>query len=297
MSQETIQHTFAVTSPVSMKLNNISGSVDIQAGEDGVIHVMAIKKANGGDENETKVECLQAEDGSVSIATRFPDLNLNWLLGSKACDVDYTVKAPRQASLVVNGVSHSLHVSGFEGDLKFKTVSGDMSLDRLSGSLKVDTVSGDVTGQLISGKCQIKTVSGDVNLRDSSLEAANFNTVSGDVILQTGLSIGPYTSHTVSGDVHLEIPGLTNCNVELHSLSGNFSTNLPVRQSSGSHGMQTAVLGTGGVNVSLKSISGDLVLESDGKIPQEVNNDTLEILTRLEKGELSVDEALHQISG
>ncbi|HCC79296.1 MAG: hypothetical protein A2X25_08725 [Chloroflexi bacterium GWB2_49_20] len=297
MSLETIEHTFSVSSPAQLKLGNISGSVEIQTGEDGVIHVLAVKQPGSGDAERTKIECLQAEDGSVSIATRFSDVGLTWLFGSQVCDVDYVIKVPRQCSLNVNGVSNSLHVSGFEGDLTFKTVSGDMTLNDLSGMLKIETVSGDITGEFLSGSGQLKSVSGDINLRDSSLTSASVNTVSGDVSLQTGLAEGPYKFHAVSGDVHLVVPGTSRCNVEMHSISGDFSTNFPVNQSSRSNGIQTSRLGGGGVLLSLNSVSGDLLVECDGEISQAPVKNSLDILSKIESGELTVEEALAQLNG
>jgi hypothetical protein len=297
MSLETIEHTFNVSSPAQLKLGNISGSVEIQAGEDGIIHVLAVKQPGSGDAERTKIECLQAEDGSVSIATRFSDISLGWLFGSQVCDVEYLIKAPRQSSLKVNGVSNTLYVSSFEGDFQFKTVSGDMTLQSLSGSMKIESVSGDIAGELLIGSGQLKSVSGDINLRDSSLTSASVNTVSGDVSLQAEFSAGPYKFNSVSGDVRLVVPAASSCNVEMHSVSGDFSTNFPVNQSSRRHGNQTARLGAGGIQISLNSVSGDLMVECDGEVPQAPVNNSLEILSKVESGELSVDEALVQLNG
>jgi hypothetical protein len=297
MAQETIEHVFKVSSPAYLKLSNISGSVDIQAGEDGVIHIQATKEARSGDQNTTSIEVSQAEDGSVSVATRTKDNDWGWIFGSHVCDVDYTVKAPRQCSLTVNGVSDTVHISGFEGSFNFKNVSGDITLHDLTGELKVDTVSGDVTSNLISGNANLKSVSGDIILKDSKLPSVHVTTVSGDVSLQTEVMRGPYKFNTVSGDVSLEVPASSGCNVELHSLSGDLSTNLPVSQSSRSMGVKTATLLGGGAQISLNSVSGDLSIEFIGEIPQAPVVNSREILSMLEKGELSVDEAVQKLKG
>jgi hypothetical protein len=297
MSIESREFTFNVSSPAQLKLGNISGSVVITPGDDGIIHVLAVKHPGRGDAEHTKIECVQAEDGSVSITTRFSDPSWSWFFGPQVSDVDYVVKAPRQCSLNINGVSNSLNVSGFEGDFVIKTVSGDVTIQSLTGPLRIDSVSGDVSGEILSGPCQLKSVSGDINLRDSNLVSTNVKTVSGDVSLQSGLSEGPYKFHSVSGDMRLLVPATSSCNVEMHSVSGDFSTNLPVNQSSHSHGNHTARVGTGGVQVSLNSVSGDLMLECEGEIPQAQEKNSLDILAKVEKGELSVEDALAQLNG
>jgi len=296
MSHESIEHSFIVTSPAQLKLGNISGSVDIQVGEEGIIHVLAVKHPGSGDAERTTIEFLQAEDGSVSINTRFGENNWSWLWGAQVCDVEYIVKAPRLCSINVNSVSNSLSLSGFEGNFSFKSVSGDMALQNLKGSLNVETVSGDVTSQGLVSQSHLKSVSGDINLQNSSLPKVNVKMVSGDVILQTGLSEGPYKFHSVSGDVHLLVPAASQCDVELHSVSGDFTTNFPINQSSQSSGKQTARVGSGGAQVTLTSVSGDLQVECEGEIPKVPEVNKLEILSKLENGELSVEEALVKLN-
>jgi DUF4097 and DUF4098 domain-containing protein YvlB len=296
MSFENIDQTFNVTSPAQLKLGNISGSVDIQAGQDGIIHVLAKRHPGNCDAEHTTIELLQAEDGSVSINTRFGEGNWSWLWGSQVCEVEYIIKAPHLCSINVNVVSSSINVKGFEGAFSFKSVSGDMALESLSGSLNVDTVSGDVTGQDLAGGIHLRSVSGDINLQASSLPSVNVNTVSGDVVLHTGLTEGPYKFHTVSGDVHLLVPAVSQFNVDLHSVSGDFTTNFPLTHSSLGSGRQSASVGKGGPAITLTSVSGDLQVETEGKIPPEPEVNKLDILSRLENGELSVDEALIQLN-
>lgn len=296
MSFENIEQTFNVTSPAQLKLGNISGSVDIQTGEDGFIHVLAVRRPGNCDAEHTTIELLQEEDGSVSINTRFGEGSLGWLWGSQVCEVEYIVKAPRLCSFNVNVVSSSINMNGFEGAFSFKSVSGDMSLKNLSGSLNVETVSGDVIGQDLVGSSHLKSVSGDINLQASSLPSVNVNTVSGDVVLHTALTEGPYKFHTVSGDVRLLVPAVSQFNVDLHSVSGDFTTNFPLTRSSQSTGRQSASVGTAGPAVSMTSVSGDLQVESEGEIPSVPEVNKLDILSKLENGELSVDEALIQLN-
>jgi DUF4097 and DUF4098 domain-containing protein YvlB len=162
--------------------------------------------------------------------------------------------------------------------------------------LTIDSVSGDISGEGLSGPSHLKSVSGDIILRNSNLISANVNTVSGDVSLQTGLGKGPYKFNSVSGDIRLLVPSTCSCKVEMHSVSGDFSTNLPVNQSNHTRGNHSARVGTGGVDVLLNSVSGDLMLECDGEIPQPAEKNSLQILSKVESGELTVEEALAQLN-
>jgi hypothetical protein len=299
MSEETFDQVFQIPGPAKLIVKNIRGSVEIHPGEDGVIQVKASKKANTGDEKRTEIELTQETDGTVTAATRFPDSGWNWMFGSHPCEVDYVIKAPRQCSLKLSGVSNTVLAEGFEGDASVNTVSGEVTLRDLKSSLRIHTVSGDVTGERLSGSLDVDTVSGDVTLKGSDLKSIRTNSVSGDMRIATPLSDGLYNFKSVSGDVHLTLPVETHCTAELHSVSGDVVSAFPVSGLSHHHGSQTIIVQGGGARVSMNSVSGDLSLDCDGEIPPAAKpNETTAseenrtILEQVERGELTVDEAL-----
>ena len=299
---ETIEKTFNVSSPARLLVNNIRGSVEIHPGEDGLILVTAIKQSHTGDEKRTEIEIKQAADGTVKAATRFPDGGWNWLFGSQPCEVDYVVKAPRQCSLKLNGVSNKVLAEGFEGAASLNSVSGEITLRDLTGSVRIHTVSGDTDGERLDGALELDTVSGDVTLKESTLSSINSNSVSGDMDIHTPLAEGPYGFKSVSGDVRLRVPPETHCTGELHSVSGDLVSAFPITGYSHHHGSQTVNVQGGGVKISLKSVSGDLSLDCDGQIPPVAeplktvsSEDRRAVLERVERGELTVEEALGKL--
>ena len=277
---EIIEKTFTVASPARLNLSNIRGSVEIHPGEDGMIHVTATKDANTGDAKRTEIQLSQEADGTVKVATRFPEGAWSWLFGSFPCRVDYVVQAPRKCSLKINGVSSEALAEGFEGEFSFHTVSGEMTLRSLTGPVKVNTVSGEVelaeltgdlrlntvsgevSGKRISGPLHLDTVSGKVSLEESNLSSVEATTVSGEMVYQTAIGAGPYRFNSVSGDVDLLVPPETRCSAELHAISGKLSTKLPATSISRQNGSQTVEVQGGGVKVYLHSVSGNLSLAS-----------------------------------
>jgi len=322
MSQETIEQSFKVPATARLKLSNICGSVDIRPGEDGVIQVTVTKHTDTGDANRTEIELNQAADGTVIIETHFPDDFWMSLFGSRPCALDYVVKAPRACSMQVNGVSNAVIAEGFIGEFEFASVSGEMMLHSLTGSLKVNTVcgkmalgnltgsfkvntvSGDLSGERLSGCFDLNTVSGDVTLAESTLPSVAATTVSGNLRLHTALGEGPYQFNSVSGDLVLVLPGNTRCSATLHTVSGQISSSLPLSSHYRSHGSQVAQVQGGGVGVSIHSVSGHLFLDNGGTvestlIPNPVSSlvNHREILARIERGEMAVEEGLTQLQG
>jgi hypothetical protein len=324
MSDETIEKTFQVTAPARLIISNVRGSVSIQPGETGVIEVRAVKHGNF-DNGKAAVEMTQDSDGSVRVETRANDALFNFL--SHPPRVDYSVRVPQGIHLDASCVSSTLNVSDLEGVFKLKTISGDMDLAKLTGPFKLGAVSGDITGSQLKGVLDLNTVSGRVRLTESGFPSADASTVSGDLLLQTAVADGPYLFSSVSGSVKMLVPTDTRCNVELNSVSGSIRSSLPATVTSMGHGMKVTQIQGGGAAVRLKSVSGGVSIETEGvpastistaepfhgsmvppmppmpsmpgdptnAEPQESKPEPLttsEILQRIEKGEMTVDEAL-----
>ncbi len=162
---ETIEKTFTVSSPARLNLSNIRGSVEIRTGEEGVIKVTAVKQTGSGDPKSTEIEMVQEADGTVKVATHYPEAWWGWLIGSFPCAVEYTVQAPRNCSLKVNGVSNETSAAGFEGEFNFHSVSGEMSVRDLKGPMKISTVSGRMELEDLTGEMKLNTVSGKISGR------------------------------------------------------------------------------------------------------------------------------------
>ena len=314
MSDETIEKTFQVADSAHLSVSNIRGSITIQPGEMNVIQVRAVKHGNF-DSSRYSIEMMQESDGSVRIETRSNEPMFGFL--SHPPKVEYTLQVPQGTQLVASGISSTLNVSGLQGEFRLKTVSGGVELTDLSGPIKVNVVSGDVSGSRVNGAIELQAVSGRVRLMESNIPTADASTVSGDLVLQTPLTDGPYRFSSVSGSVRMLVPADTHCNAELNSVSGGIRSSFPATTTRMGPGSKTAKIQGGGAEVRLKSVSGGLSIETEG-IPAEAVQgtpsvpvspmppmppvspgqpaseplSTSEILQRIESGEMTVDEAV-----
>ncbi|MFZ6030464.1 MAG: DUF4097 family beta strand repeat-containing protein [Chloroflexota bacterium] len=297
MTTEMIEQSFGVTGPACLQVNNVSGSVVVQPGEPGLIQITAAKHTHTGDAQRTQVEISQAADGSVSAVTRFNSDNvLGWLFGCHPCDVDYAIKVPADCEVRIKGVSSGAMLSGLNGACDVRSVSGEVTLVGIAGPISLDSVSGDIAGQQLDGALSVKTVSGAVCLRESNFPEASINTVSGEILLETPLGAGPYQLHTVSGSVHLVVPAGTGCVIDLYSVSGQVSSDLPVNMLDRRVGNCRAEVQGGGAHIRMKSVSGSLWLEAVDKTALPASAAAVpsrrDLLDRLEKGDLTVEETL-----
>jgi hypothetical protein len=302
MTQEQTTQDFSVPEPARIIVENIRGSVDIQSVDESNISVTAIKHLDTGDAERTEISIAQDTDETVTVKTRY--LPKAWYLFPRRqpCKVDYIIRVPSACSLEVSGVSNSVTISGVDGNAAINTVSGPLDLGKLHGHLKITSVSGDIKGELLSGRLKLKTVSGDVELVESSFGEINGATVSGDLTIQTQLT-GAYDFDSVSGDVCLIVAPDSNCSVKVSSVSGKFVTALPSSKTQHRRGERSYEIGTGTARLHFKSISGDLSItladSAPAILPDEIESDAQEkrikLLERIDKGELSVGEALQEL--
>lgn len=301
--------TFSVGETARLTLSNVRGRADVQPGEPGVIAVSATLRGQARAAT-TVIEMFQAEDGTVTVATRHQPKafgGLGILGGRQPSRVDYVVRAPRQCSVEVSIVEGEALVQGFTGAFELHTVSGKLRLADLSGSLRLHTVSGDVLGERLTsnGTLHLSTVSGDITLVDADFPGVKASTVSGELQLQTRLAAGPYTFNSVSGDIRLSIPADTRCAVSLHSQSGRIRSTVPFTRARRDGEGEAPT-------VRLHSVSGDLFLLALEGTAQPAATDYAQpplpprpptppdrraLLEQVSRGEVSVEEAVQAVKG
>ncbi len=318
MNTETTEQFYSVNAPAQLEIKNIRGSVKVR-GVDGTnsIRITAVKHLDSGDPQRTEILMSQLPDGSVSVETRYQESG--WLLSLLGahwpCKVDYTVEAPTDCALRLEGVSNTAMVEGLRGELHLKSVSGEIEVRLLSGTISLHSISGDIGGDQLSGALMVDTTSGRVRLDTSDFKSLQANSVSGALFFKTPLSEGPYTLKTVSGNIRLVVPAQSACSVDFHSISGHFSSNLPTTSDQRQRHSQSAEIQGGGPAIKFNTVSGNASLESDGVIanqatapstpqpapssaetPQEALS-TREILDQIADGKLTVEEGLKLIKG
>lgn len=333
MSEETIEKTFTVPAPAVLNVANIRGSIQVVPGAPGIIQANIHVHPDTGDMEHTQVICEQAEDGAVTIKVDYSRNGLRDGLffgrSSKPCKVDMIVHVPgfaadhHQCSVLANGVSCDIHVSGVEGAHVIKSVSGDAVLSDLHGELALKMVSGDTSITRFDGALEANLVSGDLALLEGSLASAELKTVSGDVRLTpASIGAGPFQVKSVSGDVFFGGPDSGRLGrVDVKAVSGRLAigprsidgTSSDRRARRGSR-RQQVVITEDGADVQMKSVSGNLVLELPEGMAQAVTHHqeaeesgrtaeasepvpTMDVLNKIAAGELSVEDALHALSG
>ena len=235
-------------------------SVEHAIGPNGLLSIRlrdGRARLRGVDRDAVLIRDDHGRDLSDLFEIELGDGSASFRAGRSTPDVEIDV--PRAATVIIETGSGDIKVTGLVGDQRYRTASGDMKLRGVSGRVAVDAVSGDVeisaTGETA---VTIRTVSGDVELRAATITALEANTTSGDLRIAGRLAgPGPFAIVTVSGDTLLAPAG--DVRIDMKTLSGDLRSKVGGK-TEGSRGHRSLVVGAGGALVSLRSLSGDLLV-------------------------------------
>lgn len=294
-----IEETFKVELPAKVRVVNIRGPIRIEAWEGNTIQVIAEMDESSGNAGRTTIRVEQLADGMVEAVTEYE--TSFWGIDRPA-RVDYTVKVPHQTHVRAKNVSGGVVVRGVDGRHKVASVSGGVRLEDITGEITSKTVSGGLKARGLHGPADLNTVSGGLEVLESDVPTLTAASVSGVLTIETPLGEGPYRFSTVSGRVKLVVKEGQGMHVNGRTVSGRLKTNLTGTRGVHERHRWDIDLNGGGPQVTLKSTSGNLVIVTDRdaearevRFAEPARADRLDILTRVNNGELSVEEALNKL--
>jgi hypothetical protein len=336
MANDVIEQQFTVDARPELSISNISGRIDIRAGDSSTISMRATKHGSREAVANTRIE-FRHDGNRVRVETKGERSGL-LNLSRNVSAVDYQLVVPRDCEVRAQAVSAGVRVEGLSAAVSAQTVSGDVELAGIAGDCQVTTVSGAATGRRLTGALTLRTTSGDTDIRDSALRHFNLNSVSGDFAIESPLSVGQhYLAKTVSGDLRLLVPADVRATVQMKSVSGEVASDLQAEVIKAGRRHWQGRINGGGATVEMNSVSGDLRIQYADGAPQgamppstsvatpevapevsqeasavsselpiseppvedgpETPADTGAVLRALERGEITVEEAMQRLGG
>lgn len=222
-----------------IRIHNISGDVRVTSTDGDRVEVVGHRRgASGFDEDDVRVDVHEGRDGVTICAL--------WGRQSSCDDdgshiesrgerrrnrghVDFEVRLPRRLKLSANSVSGDVEVSGAGDEVRARSVSGRVRLERVRApSVVATSVSGDVDAE-------IEALTGAGDLR--------FTSVSGNVTLGLPRSLdADVTLKTVSGELDSDFQMTVQGQMRRRALNGR--------------------IGRGGRELVLTTVSGDVRLRA-----------------------------------
>ena len=225
---ERIERTVNLDLDGSVKVSNISGDIKINVWESPQVRLVAVKSADTEERLKDFDVVIDSSQRAFSVKVEYKkqDDDSYRYQGSK--NVDYEITVPRTA--ILKGIS---------------SVSGDIFIKGSEGMIKANTVSGNVEGVGLGGTVKLGTVSGTVRADIDSLQRGS------------NVKLG-----SVSGDVRVKLPNSVGATFRASTVSGDIKNDFGLTVKKGKYvgASLKAVLGDGSVNVSLNTVSGDVLI-------------------------------------
>ena len=264
--------------------------------------------------------------GKLRIETpeRRLSTGLAWLLGGCRVSADISAEVPWGTEVKLETMGGSVDAASLTGEQKYRTVSGEIRLHSLAGPVDAGTLSGPITLDR-GGEIWLRanTVSGQIRADAVLFRGLALSTTSGGIQIAGHLDPkGTFRADSISGGV--DVTAMSGVRVELRSISGGVQPGRGARVG-GYRGNWQATVGDGRALLAVHTTSGGLRLtesvpapapataplpesapaappaDSEAWSPEEESgeetakeereNDQLEILAALERGEIGVDEA------
>ncbi|MGE0104070.1 MAG: DUF4097 domain-containing protein [Blastocatellales bacterium] len=240
VAAQDFQQTYGLGAGGTVSVKNVSGNITVTGYNGNQIQITAWKE--GRDRDQISIED-QSSGNTVSVRAKYPDnCNCN-------ASVRFEVRVPNEISYRYNSISSvsgSISISNVMGDLNAKSVSGGVSVNGITGKTNVNSVSGSVTVGAVNGTVNAKSVSGDVKVEINRLAGAEDMDFS-----------------SVSGDVHVKLPGNLNANVKMSTMSGDLRTDFPITVEEPRYGpgrRAQGTVGSGERSLKISTISGSIHL-------------------------------------
>jgi hypothetical protein len=238
LSEENVSQTLEGAPGGKLIVDVDFGTIDVSAGADDKISVMAHRKIDSDNQAQEKEYLASApvtvskEGNTVTVRARRQNKehNLNWS-GRCSMDARYTVHVPRTfnselrtggGTIMVAELTGSMSADTSGGKLKFThlhgptgatTSGGSIELNGCEGALKVDTSGGRIEATDGSGSLEARTSGGSIVVRnfggDTKVETSGgrltFENINGKITgRSSGGSISAKLKSPVPGDVNLE---------------------------------------------------------------------------------------------
>jgi hypothetical protein len=230
--------TFVLEPGAALTVDNFAGNVTVQAGDEGRIQVVAVRRAaSSGTRDRIQIQYQETARGLEVRSVKPAGLLIN-------AHVEFHIEVPPGTPVEVETGSGSVQILGTQAGVRAETGSGTVTAASLEGEVDLRTGSGNIDVQDAVGTVTVQTGSGALSLRDieGDIDAhtgsggITAEDASGQVRLDTGSGSVEYRGtpagecrfQTGSGRVALYLPADIDARVDLQTSSGTVDVQFPV---------------------------------------------------------------------
>jgi DUF4097 and DUF4098 domain-containing protein YvlB len=192
---ETVNRTVALSARGTLKIHTFSGYVHVTGTNGRDVTIKAVRRADRDVLDRIKLT-IDTSGSTVTINANDRDHSRDDE-HNNVVRTDFDIEMPATATLDVNGFSSPVEVTDVTGDLRLETFSGKITVAGARSPVDAHTFNADV----------------DVDLAGAG-SSPNLN------------------AHTFSGSIRARIADAARADVQFHTFSGQFDSDLPLTMQS-----------------------------------------------------------------
>lgn len=270
--------SFDTPEPITARINSRSGNVTVTAQDTRTTTV----EVSG--ESELRGDQVQVDFHNNTLRIEAPRVG-GW--GSSS-DVDFSVILPTHSSLQIDATSGEVNCRGVFDSVRVNAASGNADVGTATGPVRIEAASGNVTLDTAHSQVFLTAASGDVTLGQAlGDDPVEVNSASGNI--EIGTVNGPLSVGGASGDIRV---GEAHRDVTANSASGNVTLDLvhpgAVTAQSNSGDIRVRVVAGTPTWLDLHTLSGDISTDQNDDNGPAAGEDALELRANTVSGNIRI---------
>jgi Putative adhesin len=243
------EHTFEIQRVPRLTVSIPAGEIEIEA-QPGPEAFVRLTPIVDDEESREAIERAHVELHGNELVVKVKEKRLRF--GSHP-QIRAEIRCPEGTSARLHTASGDIRARGRLGDTTTHVASGDVELEHVEGRYDAHSASGDVEVGFVHGDVQAHSASGELELR-STEGAVSVRSASGDVTLGDAGG-GPIRVHSASGDVRVAVRSGRRVAVDVRTVSGEASSEIPLDDAGGEDADAPLV------EIQVNGVSGDVRIE------------------------------------
>lgn len=248
---ETRDDRFAVAGPVRLVVNSQNGRVEVEAGSDDEVHVLATLR--GADRLDYEV---RQEGDTITVTSR----KTRRVIFGFGPGTDLVITVPTNTVVDLDTSNGRIELTGIHGSGSLDTSNGSITLVDVVGDFVGDTSNGSITIDTMEGSARLQTSNGKVDVRDVigefDIESSNGRiTFSGEL-----LPGGRNRLESSNGRVEVELEGIPSVTLDASTSHGDVSSDLPILVTVMKEKELTGTIGDGEADLLIRTSNGDITI-------------------------------------
>jgi hypothetical protein len=227
--REEIRRSYTIKPGAAVIVSNMNGRVDVETAETDHAEVLIVRSAKKREDLQFRKIKIVHDPGELRIGVEGDRRSVWSAFGSIPEGRQRVIlKLPRKVAFITNGVNGDVTVGEIEGGVDARGVNGKINIEQATGG------------------ATFRGVNGRIDATIAKLSTGNGIDLNG-----------------VNGNTTLRFVGEVNADVEARGHNGRVESDLPNLQEikdEKRHGRYNARIGTGGPNISIRGVNGNVTL-------------------------------------